>query len=336
LKKRLILVIFVVLLAGAGTLVYFGQRDAEQSNSFYSGTIEATRSELSFQASGMVSIVHVDEGESVEKGRLLAELEKFEYLARHDQAVANLETARKNIGKLESLLELLKKTLPAEVARAGAGVESSKAIHAEAEKNKVRYENLFASNVVSQREWESVKLNYETAQARLAEAEAVLRQARSNLKRIETATKDIETARANLLSVKATLDLAEIQLKHTELRAPFGGIVTSRNVEPGEVITPGREVLTLADLAMVELKIYVSETEIGKVKPGQDCDVTTDSFPGRVYKGKVSFISPEGEFTPKIIQTHKERVKLVYLVKISIPNPDMELKSGMPADARLR
>jgi HlyD family secretion protein len=127
-----------------------------------------------------------------------------------------------------------------------------------------------------------------------------------------------------------------LQLSYTELTAPFEGIVTSRNVEIGEVITPGREVLTLADLSEVELKIYVDETEIGKVKPGQKAAVTIDTFPGKKYKGTISFISPEGEFTPKIIQTRKERVKLVYLVKILIPNPEVELKPGMPADAWLQ
>jgi HlyD family secretion protein len=135
---------------------------------------------------------------------------------------------------------------------------------------------------------------------------------------------------------RAAVELAGIQLKYTQLRAPFTGIITSRYIEPGEVVLPGREVLTLSDLTTVELKIFVDETEIGKVKPGQKAEVRVDTFPDKVYRGKVSFISPEGEFTPKIIQTHKERVKLVYLVKISIPNPDLELKSGMPADAWLR
>jgi HlyD family secretion protein len=81
------------------------------------------------------------------------------------------------------------------------------------------------------------------------------------------------------------------------------------------------------------LKVFVDETEIGKVKPGQAVDVKIDTFPDKTYVGRVSYISPEGEFTPKIIQTHKERVKLVYLVKITISNPNLELKTGMPADA---
>jgi HlyD family secretion protein len=335
LKKGIILVIFLILLIGAGALVYFGQREAGKKNSYYSGTIEATNSELSFQISGRITSVSVDEGASVEKNQLLAELDRSEYLVRREQARANLKAAEQNVGKFESLLEMLTKTLPAEVARAEAGLESARAVAFEAKKNRERFDNLFAENVVSKSEWESVTLHYETAKAKFSEAEAVLLQARSNETKIGTTRKEIDAAEAQLMSFKAALDFADIQLAHTRLLAPFQGVVTSRSIEPGEVVTPGREVLTLADLSAVKLKIYVGETEIGRVKLGQSCDVKIDTFPDRSYKGRVSFISPEGEFTPKIIQTRKERVKLVYLVKISISNPDLELKSGMPADAWL-
>ena len=97
----------------------------------------------------------------------------------------------------------------------------------------------------------------------------------------------------------------------------------------------GREVITISDLSRVDLKIFVDETEIGKVKPNQKVEVKVDTFPDKSYTGYVSFISPEGEFTPKIIQTKKERVKMVYLVKVSIVNPNFDLKAGMPADALL-
>ncbi len=334
-KKRVIVIVFIALLIGVGLLVYSGQRSAKLSKLYYSGTIEATQAELSFQVSGRIISVPVDEGERVEKNQLLAELDKSQYLARYEEAKAYVNQYEKNLQRVKTLLKVYKKTLPAEVARATAGVSSSRVIMEEALKNKERYDNLFQKNVVSQKEWESVKLKYETAQARLSEAEAILRQARSNLRKIEVAKSEIEVSKAQCLAAEAALGFAEIQLKYTELLAPFDGIITSRNVELGEVVMPGREVLTLSDLSIVDLKIFVDETEIGKVKPGQEVNVKVDTFPDKVYKGKVSFISSEGEFTPKIIQTHKERVKLVYLVKISTPNPDLELKPGMPADAWL-
>jgi HlyD family secretion protein len=146
----------------------------------------------------------------------------------------------------------------------------------------------------------------------------------------------VQAARAQVAAARAALDVAEIQLSHTELKAPYAGIVLSRNVEPGEVVAPNQEVLSIADLSTVDLKVFVGETEIGRIAPGQPVEVKIDTFPDKIYAGRVAYISPQAEFTPKIIQTHKERVKLVYLVKVSVPNPSFELKSGMPADAWFR
>lgn len=336
LKKRVIIVVFLILFVGVASFVYFGQRKVQTEDLYYSGTIEATTSELSFQISGRVVNIFVDEGQSVKQGQRLAELDKSEYLARHGEATANLNSAQKNIQRVETLLGVYEKSLPADVKRAEAGVVSSQAVMEEALKNKERYDALYRRHVVSEREWESVKLHYDTARALLTEKKEILKQAESNLQKIETAKKEIEVARAQYAVAGSARDLTEIQLQYAQLTAPFDGVITSQNVELGEVVTPGREVLTLADLSTVELKIFVGETEIGKVRPGQKVDVKIDTFPDKVYPGFVSFVSPEGEFTPKVIQTHKERVKLVYLVKVSVSNPDVELKSGMPADAWLR
>ena len=387
-KKRIVVIIFFFLLFGAGILVYLGQRNVQQRELYYSGTIEAKHAELGFQVSGRIRDVLVDEGQLVEKDQALAVLDQSEYQARHEQAKAHLESFIKNLQRLEVVLEVYEKSLPDEVARAEAGVKvllsqlqeleagyreqdierarlvfsTSRDIMEEAGKNKVRYDKLFQKGIVSEKEWDAIKLKYETAskefekakealemlregvreetiqtaRARVAEGKAIVKQAGSNLKKIDAAEKEVETARAQVQAARSAVGLAKIHLKYTLLRAPFKGIITSRNIEPGEVVLPGREVMTLSDLSTVELKIFVGETEIGKVKPGQRVEVRVDSFPDKVYRGKVSFISPEGEFTPKIIQTHQERVKLVYLVKVSIPNPDLELKSGMPADAWLR
>lgn len=387
-KKRIIIVLFMALLLVVGLLVYFGQRDVQLSELYYSGTIESKRSELAFQVSGRVTNVRVDEGQSVKKDQLLVELDRSEFQARYDQAQANRDISEKNVLRLELTLEIYKETLPIEVKRAEAGVKAlqarldeleagyrdqdveqarlllmaSKATMEKAQKDKKRYDRLFQEGIISEGERDAVDLRYETtfkeyerakekfnllqegfrketiqtARARLNEGKAVLSQARSNLNRIGAAERDVEAARAQVRAATAALDLAKTQLSHTQLRAPFKGIITGRNVELGEVVLPARVVLSLSDLSFVDLKIFVEETGIGKVKHGQKVEVRVDTFPEKIYWGKVSFISPEGEFTPRIIQTRKERVKLVYLVKVSVPNPDLELKSGMPADAWLR
>jgi len=335
-KKRIIIGVFLSLLVGAGAFVYFGQRAAQKGEAYYSGTIEATQANLAFQVPGRVRTVPVREGQAVSRDQVLAEIDPAEFQSRIDQASANLDKAVKNRQQLETMLDVYTRTLPAEVARAEAGVASAGYALEDARKNSLRYDHLFQKDVVSEKERDQMKLGRDTAAARLAEGEALLRAARSNLKKIDATRQEIAAARSQEAAARAALDQAEIQMGHTRLQAPISGIITGRNVEPGEVVSSGREVMSLADLSVVDLKIYVEETAIGRVKPGQKVDVRVDTFPDKVYAGAVSFISPEGEFTPKIIQTRKERVKLVYLVKVSIPNPGFELKSGMPADAWLR
>ncbi len=335
-RRKIILAVFLILFLTVAVVVYFGQRKAKLQELYYSGTIESTQSELAFQVSGRVITVHVKEGQSVTKDQVLAELDRQEYVAACEQARANLKKAEENLKQLRTVLDINRKTLPADVTRAEAGVASAKDVLAEARSNKERFDQLYERTVVSKKEWEAVTLAHDTARARLTEAEAVLRQATGNLQNLESIGQQVEAAAAQVKASKAGADLAEIQLSHTQLKAPYGGIITSRNVEPGVVVSPSRQVLTLSDLSEVKLKIFVGETEIGRVKPGQKAEVKVDTFPGKVYNGSVSYISPEGEFTPKIIQTQKERVKIVYLVQIILPNPDLELKSGMPADAWLK
>ena len=276
---------------------------------------------------------------------------------------AEVSRAEAGVKALESALEEMEAGYRTqEIQRARLMVEAAKVTMEEARKDRQRFNRLYEAGTISEKERDQVALKFETslreyqrakesldlleegfrkesidaARARLSEGKAVLAQARSNLKKIEAIQKEVEAARAQVQAARMRLRLAEIQLEHALLRAPFKGIVSSRNVEPGEVVSPTREVISVSDLSSVDLKVFVNETEIGRVKPGQKVEIRTDSFPNKVYIGRVSFISPEAEFTPKIIQTRKERVKLVYLVKISIPNPDLDLKAGMPADAWFR
>ena len=146
---------------------------------------------------------------------------------------------------------------------------------------------------------------------------------------------DIAIARANLNEASADLGLSRVNLDYTVLRAPFTGVVTVRQAELGEVVSPGTPVVTLSDLDHIWLRAYVAETDLGRIHWGQDAIVTTDTYPGKQYHGRISFISPDAEFTPKSVQTYKERVTLVYRIKIDIDNPNHELKPGMPADARI-
>ncbi|MBN1930753.1 MAG: efflux RND transporter periplasmic adaptor subunit [Desulfobacterales bacterium] len=387
-KKLLILVVFFTLLIGVGTLVYMGQRQEGDKGSYYSGTIEATQADLAFNTAGRVESIWVDEGQSIKKGQILAELESAEFSARRDLAQARLEQSLEHLNQLQAVFEVYQSTLPAEVERAEAAVtalqaqrdeleagyriqevqqarlalEAAQSTYNEARKDKIRYDKLFQEKIIAEKDKDVVDLKFElalkayerakedfdllqegfrkqtidVARAKLAEGRAVLLKARGNLKTIEATAGEVAAAKANVQAARSELELANIQLAYTKLQAPFEGILTSRNLEPGEVVSASREVFSLADLSKVDLKVYIDETEIGKIKPGQTAEVRIDTFADKIYTGRVAFISPEGEFTPKMIQTQKERVKLVYLVKIAILNPDFELKPGMLADAWFR
>ena len=145
----------------------------------------------------------------------------------------------------------------------------------------------------------------------------------------------IAQATARRKQAEAALALAETKLGYARLASPMNGVVLSKNVEAGEFVAPGTPVVTVGDLEHPWLRAYINETDLGRVKHGQRVRVTTDTYPGKVCEGRISFIASEAEFTPKNVQTQKERVKLVYRIKIDVANPELELKPGMPADAEI-
>ena len=146
---------------------------------------------------------------------------------------------------------------------------------------------------------------------------------------------ELTARQADIARSRANLALIDSQLSDTVATSPVDGVVLVKAADVGEVLAAGTTVVTIGDIDHPWLRGYVNETDLAKVKLGARARVTTDSYPGKVYDGRVSFISSEAEFTPKQIQTQEERVKLVYRVKIEVENPRHELKSNMPADAEI-
>jgi HlyD family secretion protein len=193
-----------------------------------------------------------------------------------------------------------------------------------------RAQRLFSKDEVSAQD-------RDLAATALKRAEAIFKAAQQRLSEaVEGSRKeDIAIARANLNEASANLGLSQVNLAYAILRAPSTGVITSRQAELGEVVAPGSPVATLADLDHIWLRAYIAETDLGSIHWGQEATVTTDTYPGKLYHGHISFISSNAEFTPKSVQTYKERVTLVYRIKIDIDNPNHELKPGMPADAHI-
>jgi HlyD family secretion protein len=145
----------------------------------------------------------------------------------------------------------------------------------------------------------------------------------------------VAAARAQVAQAGAAITMARARLAEATIVAPIDGVVLRKNLEAGETANPGVSILTLLDTGNIWLRAFVPETEIGRVRVGQPATITVDAYPNRRFAGAISEIASEAEFTPKNVQTKKERVNLVFRVKIAAKNPDGVLKPGMPADAVL-
>ncbi len=265
--------------------------------------------------------------------------------------------AQANTQQAEARLkELLAGTRREEINVANAALAKAKAEVERWQAEYQRHQALYQSGDIPAQQYDLTKTAYETAKSQQQSAEAQLNllkegaraeqieQARAAL----TATKEqlaliehgprketIAQAQARLQQSKELLGIAQTHLSYSQLFSPLTGIVLSQHVEPGEYVTVGTPIVTIGDLSKVWLRAYINETDLARVKVGQTVKITTDSYKDKAYTGYVSFIAEQAEFTPKNIQTTKERVKLVYRIKIDIQNPNLELKPGMPADAQI-
>ena len=179
------------------------------------------------------------------------------------------------------------------------------------------------------------KETIEASSAQVDRAKAALRLANAPGVELKRREQELDARRAEIARVRAMVALVDSQLADTEIVSPIDGVVLVKSAEPGETVAAGGTIVTLGDMDHPWLRGYVNETQLGRLKLGAKVRVTTDSYPGKNYEGRVSFISSEAEFTPKQIQTLEERVKLVYRIKVELPNPARELKLNMPADAEI-
>ncbi len=291
----------------------------------------------------------------------LAELEAFlryqteNVEAQIDQRSAELMLAR------ATLEELLSGSRVQEIAESRAALERVQAEYEKAKRDWERAETLYEKEDISTSQYDQYQTTFEAAgasvrqaeqrlalliegprqeniqaaRAQVARAEAGLRLAESLRLDIKRNQQGLETARAEIQGASAQVGFIDAQLEEMVAVSPIDGVVLVKAAEVGEVLGAGTPVVEIGDLDHPWLRGYIGEEDLGRVKLNAQVKVTTDSFPGKVYPGRVSFISSEAEFTPKQIQTSSERVKLVYRIKIEVSNPEHELKLNMPSDAEI-
>ncbi len=338
-----------------------------------SGNIEATETQVSFKIAGRVEHRYVDEGMVIEKGRKIADLETSDLQSNVDLRQAELKVAQAALAELQAgsrveeiesakaawqraqhtLADLEAGSRPQEIAASEAAVAAAAAEKERTLADLKRATALFQRQTISKEDYDSARTAYDVADQRhheaeeqlnlvkegprrekIEEARSALAQAKAQFDLVKAGPRieDIHQAEARVEQATAALKLAETQLGYATIVSPLTGVVLSKNIEPGEYVAPGTPVVTVGDLVHVWLRAYIEETDLDRVKYGsRKATVSIDS--GKTFQGRVAFIADEAEFTPKNVQTQKERVKLVYRIKIDITNPDMELKPGMPADA---
>ncbi|MCX8056046.1 MAG: efflux RND transporter periplasmic adaptor subunit [Ignavibacteria bacterium] len=289
-----------------------------------SGSIQATNIEIRAKITGDLQKILCKEGEFVHKNDTLFIIDTKEILLQYNQAVANYNSA---LAKYQTIAQGVRKE---DIAQLREMVRQAQVNFDNAKKDFERIKNLFENQSVSQKNYDDAKLRYEVA-------EAQLKSAKENLQKAERGplSSEIEAYRSAAEAAKAQVDLLKKKLDDAVIVSPSNGYVSLINFNEGELLTPGSLITKIVNLDEVYVKIYISENNLGKIQLGQKVEVKVDAFPDKVFTGEIVFISNEAEFTPKNIQTKEERVKLVYAVKVKIPNKNHLLKDGMLCDVIL-
>ncbi len=284
------------------------------------GNVDIRQVQLAFNNSERIAKILVQEGDRVKTGQLLAELDTQRLDAKFKSREAQAAAQREVLARLEA------GNRPEEIRKAKADMEAAKADLENAQQTFDRVSKLVTQNVDTQQRADDVRAALDVAKARVASTTETY-----NLMVLGPRKEDIAVAKATLQADKADLALAQRELADAKLYAPTNGIIQNRLLEPGDMASPQKPVLTLALDDPLWVRAYVSETDLGKIRLGMKTEVTTDSFAGKKYDGWIGFISPTAEFTPKTVETTEVRTRLVYQVRVFMHNPLGELRLGMPA-----
>ena len=309
-----VLILFGTSLAGCGS----GGHKPDGS-----GTIECTQVQVAPQVAGRVVSLPPQEGAAIKRGDLVARLDTADSELRRDEARATLAHAQAQLDLM------LAGSRDEDIQRARDQVREAQASARAAAADLSRLQQVFDKNGATQKQLDDAKAAADRTAASLSAAEQNQEKLiRGNRK------EEIRMAQALLDQAKARLAQAEKAVADGTVVAPMDGVVTTRNHEEGEWVTPGAPLVTLSRIEEVWLSIYIPESRLGTVRLGQAARVKVDGD-ANFYDGTVTFISPEAEFTPRNVQTPDERTKLVYRLKITLPNRDGVFKPGMPADGYL-
>ncbi len=317
-KMRWIL-IAVAVIAIVGLLLFWLLRDGGNHGVLrLYGNVDIREVEMAFRQPGRMDSMAFDEGDSVTAGTVMARLDARPYREKVAAVEAELQAAKAGLDKLRS------GNRPQEIAQAREGMRQTQAAAHEAERNFRRQSDLLESGASSERTVDAARAVRDQAAASLAAATAALSLATAGFR-----SEDIAAGEARVAAAEAALAQAHTALADTELVAPSDATVIARVREPGSMVASSTPVYGLSLRDPVYVRAYVSEPDLGRIAPGVQVEVHTDSS-SRVYHGQVGFISPRAEFTPKTVETTDLRTDLVYRLRVVVVDADLSLRQGMP------
>lgn len=321
-KARILLLAVLVLGAAAVAAWWWrAQRPGTGAESLtLYGNVDIRQVELAFNDSERIVSMSAREGDPVRRGQLLARLDTRRLAAAVDLARARVAAQSEIVARLQA------GSRPQEIRKARADVSAARAQARNAALNARRRRALARRKLVSQAAADDATAAADAAGARLEAARETLRLVLAGPRK-----EDVAAAQATLRADQAGLVLAERKLDDARLYAPAAGIIQDRILEPGDMASPQRPVYTLALTNPVWVRAYVPEPDLGRIREGQRAWITTDSYPGKRYRGWIGYISPTAEFTPKAVETPQVRTRLVYQIRVYACNPQGQLRLGMPA-----
>ncbi len=324
LTRRFIPIILIAVLVIGGLAYWLVWWETRQPTNILrlEGHMEATETDLAFKVSGIIEYIFFQEGDWVATNQVVAGLEAKDLKDEVDRARASLAASKANLSKYERGYR------PQEIKEAEAQAGKTKADLVNKQLDYARYENLYKRKVVPGITRDKFEADY--LMAKEAQKSAA---AQYSLRKEGYRAEDIAQARGQFKEAQAALELTLTRLGYGSINSPVNGVVLVRPMEPGMTAAVGAPVLTLGDMDNIYFQGYIPATDLAKVKFGMKAYVTSDSYPGKKYPAWVSFINSKAEFTPKTVETYKERVTLVYRCKIRAQNLNYDLKPGMPAEA---
>jgi HlyD family secretion protein len=324
-RKRLVIILGVVaVLSVAGWFIYQQFTSAPQRSLTLQGNIDIRQVNVGFRVTGRVKEMKLEEGDVVHAGDLIATLDDVPYQDQERLAEAQVAQAQANYTKM------LNGYRPEEIAQARAQLAQSKANYDNALRYFERQDALQQSHVISKSDYDNALASRDSLKGQVDLAQANL-----NLELAGNRFEDIDSAKAQLDNAKANLATARQNVDDCKLFAPVDGVIITRAVEPGTIVSTSSVIYSICQNEPVWVRTYVDERDLGRIYPGMKALVSNDTDPNHPYIGQIGFISPVAEFTPKTVETRELRTDLVYRLRVIITKPDRYLRQGMPVTLRM-